>query len=160
MTSVTSEPAFAPPPTNIMSPRRRLHDQQPPALSTTLSAIHRFGSHLAGHTPSSATSSTSPFNGYNPATFAASPTPLAANASPVVARGSNGAYNPRQWGSGAGNPTAIGPAYVPYSSLNGRAVQPATVARNPEDGERTCIFHYIKSITFPHISSHFNPSAG
>lgn len=127
---------FAPPPinTSTMSPRRRQHDHQPPALSTTLSAIHRFGSHLAGHTPVSATTLSSPFN---PANFAASPG--AASPHPN-ARTPSGSYNPQQWSAnGVGSPAA-GPRYVPHHSLNATAVRAVGAAGGAAEGDRTYPF--------------------
>ncbi|KAI9825398.1 MAG: hypothetical protein M1832_001128 [Thelocarpon impressellum] len=118
--------AFAPPPAANTSSRRRRHELQPPALSTTLSAIQRFGSHLTGHTPTSSTTPTSASNGYQPANFVASPSAVVQ--SPVVG---GGQYNPQQWGAATPTSAVAGPGYVPHNSLSVPVSRPVAAEGDP-----------------------------
>ncbi|KAI9678849.1 MAG: hypothetical protein M1817_005909 [Caeruleum heppii] len=120
---MSSEYAFAPPPvsSNVVSGRRRPAGPQPPALSTTLSAVHRFGSQLAGHTPLSATSLSSPFTGYNPTTYSTTPTLTAAAPSAIAPQPTNVPYNPQHWGGAQPSTHGSGAAYVSTGPQPGHA---------------------------------------
>ncbi|KAI9841361.1 MAG: hypothetical protein M1837_000744 [Sclerophora amabilis] len=124
------EYTFDPPPTTAVSPRRRQHEHHPPALSTTLSAIHRFGSHLAGQTPPSASSRSSPFSGYNPATFTASPGAASSHRSSHTSHRTSAAYNPQQWNAAPTSPS-LGPSYTSQGGMSAVSSRPGS--RTGED---------------------------
>ncbi|KAI9761755.1 MAG: hypothetical protein M4579_000849 [Chaenotheca gracillima] len=128
---MSSDYAFAPPPTMAQGPPRRHPEHHGPALSTTFSAIQRFGSHLTGQTPSSATSSSSPFSGYNPATFYASPVEPSSRRSPQPTRGASASYNPQQWNASPNSPS-VGPTHS-HNGFSGTLARARDTAAD-EDG--------------------------
>ncbi|KAI9844524.1 MAG: hypothetical protein M1838_002151 [Thelocarpon superellum] len=123
--------------TTLTSARRRHRDLQPPALSTTLNALHRLGTHLTGQAPPSATS-TSPYSSnYNPASFAASPSSVSSQQGHLGSRASGGSYNPQQWMPGRVNPGAApaaapattAPGHIPYATLSNSASRASSATR-------------------------------
>lgn len=93
------------------SPSIRRHGlQQPSLLTTTLGNAHSLGLGIAGQTPISATSLSSPFSfsAHQPSPYHGSPPGAMRGTSPVPHRMSttfNMAYNPQQWGPVNSGPT-------------------------------------------------------
>ena len=98
-----------------LSPRRRQHAIQPPALLTTaLPAVQHYGLGLGlnGQTPVSTTSLSSPFSVHQSSPYPASPGGALRGSSPMAARTAtfNSPYNPQQWGPLSGhsqNPVSV-----------------------------------------------------
>lgn len=87
------------------------HGLQPPSLlTTTLENAHSLGLGIAGPTPISATSLSSPFSSvHQPSTYHVSPPGAMRGTSPIVHRTPttfNMAYNPQQWGPVHSGPTS------------------------------------------------------
>ena len=99
----------------LSPPPRRRHALQPPSLlTTTLENAHNLGLGIAGQTPVSATSLSSPFSTSPTSPYPASPTGAMRGASPMVLRAPsafNTAYNPQQWG-----PVSSGSSSTPIST--------------------------------------------
>lgn len=122
---------------------RRPHAIQPPTLLTaTLENAHSAGLGIAGHTPVSTNSLSSPFSAYQHSPYPLSPVGAMRGTSPMAHRATtsfNAAYNPQQWG-----PVSGGPTPSPSSSSRTMAIrQPqitrvAVLAARPvgPDGER------------------------
>lgn len=114
-------------------PQRRQHALQPPSLlTTTLGNAHNLGLGIAGHTPVSATSLSSPFSTYQTSPYPGSPTGAMRGASPMVHRppsAFNTAYNPQQWG-----PVRSGSSPAPNSSS-----RPASIIRQPNQSTRVAV---------------------
>lgn len=94
----------------LVGPSIRQHGLQPPSLlTTTLENAHSLGLGMAGQTPISATSLSSPFStAHQPSPYHASPPGAIRGTSPVVHRMPttfNMAYNPQQWGPVNSGPT-------------------------------------------------------
>lgn len=117
------------------SPSVRRHGLQPPSLlTTTLENAHSLGLGIAGQTPISATSLSSPFSStHQRSPYHASPPGAMRGTSPVVHRMPatfNMAYNPQQWGPVNSGPTpnsSSRPTSMRQSSQSRRA--PVLAAR-------------------------------
>lgn len=93
---------LAPEQQSQLSPGRRRDAIQPPTLlTTTLDNAHNAAVGIAGQTPVSTSSLSSPFSAFQQSPYPASPAGTMRGSSPMVHRASasfNTAYNPQQWG--------------------------------------------------------------
>lgn len=127
------------------SPSIRRHGFQPPSiLTTTLENAHSLGLGIAGQTPISATSLSSPFSfsAHQPSPYHTSPPSAMRGTSPVIHRMPttfNMAYNPQQWGpvnSGSIPNSSSRPTSMRQSSQSRRAPVLAARPVGPDGKEK------------------------
>ncbi len=136
-----------------LSPRRREHVAQPPALTTSLSGLQYQGQGLGltySPAPLSTTSLSSPFSQSAHSPFLVTPGGAARGSSPMASRLSVAyptAYNPREWGPVGRNSPSVGPGHTSQSRQSSTIVAPAPPRQLASDGE------YIPSLQAPELFS-------
>jgi hypothetical protein len=106
-----------------ISPRRREHVAQPPALTTSLSGLQHQGLGLSfSPAPHSTSSLSSPFSQHTASSYLPSPGGAARGSSPMASRlpggGYNAPYNPSEWGP------VPGPGGISQSRQSSTSVAP------------------------------------
>lgn len=122
-----------------LSPRRREHVAQPPALTTSLSGLQYQGLGLSySPAPNSTTSLSSPFSQSNNSPYLSSPGGTARGSSPMSSRLSgvyNAPYNPREWRPLGGSSPATVPSQTSQSRHSSTSLAPAPPRQLASDGE-------------------------
>jgi hypothetical protein len=122
-----------------LSPRRREHVVQPPALTTSLSGLQYQGLGLPySPAPNSTTSLSSPFSQSNASPYLSSPGGAGRGSSPMASRLSgvyNAPYNPMEWGPWGGHSPAVGAGQISQSRQSSTSMAPAPPRQLASDGE-------------------------